>query len=106
MASDYSAATGADWEDAFAAPMSAKVPRGLGGLRLDQALVRMFPQYSRNRLQAWVRSGHIRMNGERCEPRTTVAGTKRSRSRLRPRRRAQRPRRSACRSRSCSRIAM
>ena len=54
--------------------MSAKVPLALGGLRLDQALVRMFPQYSRNRLQEWVRSGHIRMNGERCEPRLPVTG--------------------------------
>ena len=54
--------------------MSAKVPQALGGLRLDQALARMFPQYSRNRLQEWVRSGHIRMNGARCEPRKFVAG--------------------------------
>jgi 23S rRNA pseudouridine1911/1915/1917 synthase len=74
MASDYSAAPGANWEDAFVAPMSAKVPLALGGLRFDQALVRMFPQYSRNRLQEWVRSGHIRMNGERCEPRRPVTG--------------------------------
>ena len=54
--------------------MSAKVPQALGGLRLDQALARMFPQYSRNRLQQWVRSGHIRINGARCEPRKFVAG--------------------------------
>jgi 23S rRNA pseudouridine1911/1915/1917 synthase len=48
-----------DWDAGFAAPMSATVPRELGGLRLDQALARLFPQYSRNRLQAWLRSGHI-----------------------------------------------
>ena len=54
--------------------MSAKVPQALGGLRLDQALARMFPQYSRNRLQEWLRSGHIRVNGERSEPRKLVAG--------------------------------
>ena len=54
--------------------MSAKVPLALGGLRLDHALVRMFPQYSRNRLQEWVRSGHIRINGGRCEPRRSVTG--------------------------------
>jgi len=74
MAGDYSAGSGADWEEAFAAPMSAKVPQSLGGLRLDQALVKMFPQYSRNRLQAWLRSGHIRVNGARSEPRAFVAG--------------------------------
>ena len=28
-------------------------------MRLDQALAKMFPQYSRNRLQAWLKSGHV-----------------------------------------------
>ena len=37
------------------------VPRALAGLRLDRALVRMFPQYSRNRLQAWLKSGHVKV---------------------------------------------
>ena len=54
--------------------MSAKVPPALGGLRLDQALAKMFPQYSRNRLQAWVRSGHIRIDGARGESSRPVAG--------------------------------
>ena len=35
----------------------------MGGLRLDQALARLFPQYSRNRLQAWLKSGHVRVDG-------------------------------------------
>ena len=52
-----------DWEAAFVAPLAARVPPALGGLRLDQALARMFPQYSRNRLQAWLRSGHVRVDG-------------------------------------------
>jgi 23S rRNA pseudouridine1911/1915/1917 synthase len=57
-----------DWEDAFAAPVKAKVPPALGGMRLDQALVRLFPQYSRNRLQAWMKSGHVRIEGRPGEP--------------------------------------
>jgi 23S rRNA pseudouridine1911/1915/1917 synthase len=52
-----------DWDAGFAAPMSATVPAELGGLRLDQVLARLFPQYSRNRLQAWLKSGHIRIAG-------------------------------------------
>ena len=52
-----------DWEEAFAAPLSAAVPAALGGMRLDQALARMFPQYSRNRLQAWLKSGHVKLIG-------------------------------------------
>ncbi|HEX2651115.1 MAG TPA: RluA family pseudouridine synthase [Burkholderiales bacterium] len=49
------------WEDAFVAPLSAGVPAALGGLRLDQALARIFPQYSRNRLQAWLKTGHVKV---------------------------------------------
>ena len=67
----------ADWDASFVAPMSAEVPRGLGGLRLDQALARMFPQYSRNRLQAWLASGHIRLDGARGEARQAVRGGER-----------------------------
>ena len=52
-----------DWDAGFAAPMKATVPTELGGLRLDQVLARLFPQYSRNRLQAWLKSGHIRVSG-------------------------------------------
>jgi 23S rRNA pseudouridine1911/1915/1917 synthase len=50
-----------DWEDAFAAPLSAKVPDALAGMRIDQALAKMFPQYSRNRLQAWLKSGRAKV---------------------------------------------
>src|SRR5688500_19318259 len=63
-----------DWDASFAAPMTAAVPAALGGLRLDQALVRVFPQYSRNRLQAWLKSGHITIEGRRLAPDAPVTG--------------------------------
>jgi 23S rRNA pseudouridine1911/1915/1917 synthase len=63
-----------DWDAAFGAPMSAAVPPTLGGLRLDQALARLFPQYSRNRLQAWLKSGHITIDGKRLDANHPVAG--------------------------------
>jgi 23S rRNA pseudouridine1911/1915/1917 synthase len=66
-----------DWEDGFAASMSATVPAALGGLRFDQALARVFPQYSRNRLQAWLKSGHITLDGRRPEARHAVSGGER-----------------------------
>jgi 23S rRNA pseudouridine1911/1915/1917 synthase len=66
-----------DWEDSFAAPMSATVPPEMGGLRLDQALARLFPQYSRNRLQAWLKSGHVRVVGGSPAARSAVAGGER-----------------------------
>ena len=71
---NYSVAEGEDWEESFAAPMRATVPAELGGLRFDQALARLFPQYSRNRLQAWLKSGHITLDGRNAEPRQAVTG--------------------------------
>jgi 23S rRNA pseudouridine1911/1915/1917 synthase len=47
------------WEDAFAAPLAGRIPDALAGTRMDQALAKMFPQFSRNRLQAWLKSGHV-----------------------------------------------
>jgi 23S rRNA pseudouridine1911/1915/1917 synthase len=64
----------ADWDAALAAPMRATIPAAMGGLRLDQALARLFPQYSRSRLQAWLRSGHIRVDGAGREARHAVSG--------------------------------
>jgi 23S rRNA pseudouridine1911/1915/1917 synthase len=63
-----------DWEEGFAAAMSATVPAEFGGLRFDQALARLFPQYSRNRLQAWLKSGHITLDGRRVQARHAVTG--------------------------------
>ena len=67
----------ADWDAAFVAPMQATVPAQMGGLRLDQALARLFPQYSRSRLQAWLASGHILVNDLQWESKTPVTGGER-----------------------------
>jgi 23S rRNA pseudouridine1911/1915/1917 synthase len=39
------------------------IPADLVGLRLDQALARLLPQYSRQRLQGWIEAGSVRLNG-------------------------------------------
>ena len=67
----------ADWDAGLVATVSASVPPVLAGLRLDQALAKMFPQYSRNRLQAWLREGHVRVEGAASAPRRLVAGGER-----------------------------
>jgi 23S rRNA pseudouridine1911/1915/1917 synthase len=77
MVKHYNVAAEPDWEDALAAPMAATVCTALGGLRLDQALARTFPQYSRNRLQAWLKSGHILVDGARAEASRPVSGGER-----------------------------
>src|SRR5690348_14349792 len=66
---DYS-----EWDRALVAPMSATVPPEMGGLRLDQALARLFHQYSRNRLQEWLRAGHITVDGRSAPARMQVTG--------------------------------
>ena len=43
-------------------------------MRLDQALVRLLPEYSRNRLQEWLRSGHITLDGGAASAKTKVWG--------------------------------
>jgi 23S rRNA pseudouridine1911/1915/1917 synthase len=74
MGRDYSEP---DWEEGFAAAMSLTVPAALGGLRVDQALARLFPQYSRNRLQAWLKSGHITLDGKPAAADRAVSGGER-----------------------------
>jgi 23S rRNA pseudouridine1911/1915/1917 synthase len=63
-----------DWDAAFVAPLSATVPLEMGGLRMDQALARLFHQYSRSRLQDWLRSGHIKVDGQTPAARLAVSG--------------------------------
>src|SRR3970282_1774485 len=71
MGRDYTDADdNAGWDASFVAPMSAEAPRALAGLRLDQALARMFPQYSRSRLQAWVAAGPINVDRAPAAART------------------------------------
>ena len=43
------------------------VPEALAGLRIDQALAKMFPEYSRNRLQTWLKAGLVRIDGAQAE---------------------------------------
>jgi 23S rRNA pseudouridine1911/1915/1917 synthase len=60
----------------------AQIPAALAGLRLDRALAEMFPLHSRSRLQAWLRDGRIRVDGEAAEPRRKVWGGERIELRL------------------------
>ena len=50
------------------------VPDDLAGQRLDQALARMFPEYSRSRLKNWLLAGAITVDGVSPRPRDPVVG--------------------------------
>jgi len=56
------------------APFRLTVPPACAGLRLDQALSRLLPQYSRTRLTQWVRAGQVRLDGTAVLPRRRVWG--------------------------------
>jgi 23S rRNA pseudouridine1911/1915/1917 synthase len=50
------------------------IPAELAGLRLDQALARMFPEYSRSRLKEWLLAGAITLDSGSKRPRDAVLG--------------------------------
>jgi len=50
------------------------VPPELAGQRLDQALARMFPEYSRSRLKSWLLQGFITVDQGALRPRDAVSG--------------------------------
>lgn len=52
----------------------ARVPDSLAGARLDQALAAMFPEYSRSRLQTWIRGGRVQVDGLTPQPKDRVDG--------------------------------
>lgn len=54
--------------------LTAKVPEQLAGMRLDQVLAELFPDYSRSRLQSWIRSGRVRVDGGTLRPKDKVEG--------------------------------
>jgi 23S rRNA pseudouridine1911/1915/1917 synthase len=63
MGKNYTAAEDFESDDAPLETLSAVLPRALAGLRMDLALAKLFPQYSRNRLQTWLKSGHVLVDG-------------------------------------------
>ena len=56
---------------------SLALPEELQGLRLDQALARALPQYSRARLQSWIEAGAIHVDGRRPRAKDKVVGGER-----------------------------
>ncbi len=50
------------------------LPASAAGMRLDQALAAALPQYSRARLQRWIRAGAVRANGQPVRARDRVQG--------------------------------
>lgn len=54
--------------------LEAQVPAEMYGLRLDQAVTQLFPDYSRSRLQGWIKEGALTVDGEPRRPRDKLGG--------------------------------
>lgn len=57
--------------------LTLQLPAELAGQRLDQALARLWPQFSRSRLQGWMASGALEVDGRVPRPRDRVVGGER-----------------------------
>ncbi|MBK7847742.1 MAG: RluA family pseudouridine synthase [Zoogloea sp.] len=68
-----------DWLDYSPAipspsPLRESIPDDCAGLRADQALARLFPEHSRSRLQSWLKSGRILIDGASPDSKSKVWG--------------------------------
>lgn len=54
--------------------LSAQVSPQQGGQRLDQVAAQLFPDHSRSRLQNWIKSGELTVDGRTLRPRDSVFG--------------------------------
>jgi len=54
------------------APRSIEVPDDLAGERLDKVLARIFPEFSRSRLQGWIEEQRVRVDGKPAKVRQPV----------------------------------
>jgi 23S rRNA pseudouridine1911/1915/1917 synthase len=53
------------------------VPLTAAGNRLDQLLAEQCPDYSRSRLQHWIKTGRVSLDGHSCRPRDKLRGGER-----------------------------
>jgi 23S rRNA pseudouridine1911/1915/1917 synthase len=53
-------------------PRSVVVPDEMAGERLDKVLARVFPEFSRNRLQSWIEAERVRIDGKPARIRQPV----------------------------------
>ncbi|MET0072262.1 MAG: 23S rRNA pseudouridine(1911/1915/1917) synthase RluD [Candidatus Thiodiazotropha sp.] len=55
-------------------PRSVVIPAECAGSRLDQVLSDQFPEYSRSRLQQWIKLGLVELDGAPCKAKQRIHG--------------------------------
>ncbi len=61
-------------QDATPEIIELKLPASICGERLDKALSKLIPQYSRGRIQKWIEDGFVTVDGEKSKIKTTMLG--------------------------------
>ena len=79
LSGDYNASDDDDSE-----PLTLHIPPEYAGLRLDQALARLLPDYSRSRLQDWIRAALVQVDGATAQVARKLHGFERLTVTLRP----------------------
>lgn len=51
-----------------------QIPDHLGGLRLDQAIAKLLPNYSRTQIQEWIKNAELTINGKAAKAKDSVIG--------------------------------
>ncbi|MBU6490005.1 MAG: RluA family pseudouridine synthase [Burkholderiales bacterium] len=64
--------SGASQQASAPSPRVALVPAALAGERLDKVLAKVFPEFSRSRLQSWTEAGRVLLNGAPAKVRQAV----------------------------------
>lgn len=54
--------------------LTAQVPLTMSGLRFDQAASELFPDFSRSRLQSWIKDGQLKIDGAVRKPKEKLIG--------------------------------
>jgi len=54
--------------------LTEKVPEELAGIRLDQILAKLFPDYSRSKLQTWIKLGRVLVDDSVRKPKERLEG--------------------------------
>ena len=61
-------------QEAAKTKLSSSIKTEMAGMRLDQAAAELFPEYSRSRLQKWIKSGGLLVDGRASKPTYKVMG--------------------------------
>ena len=61
-------------ENEISATQHLEIPLSLGGERLDAALAKLLPDFSRSRLTQWIKDGQVKVDGQVVAPKTKMLG--------------------------------